>query len=127
MNFAEKILYHQIHPFKLATDVLASLFSLFFFWKHELLLGLLIHLVPPVAASFFLIYAVDLEPQRQSAFGRYVKQMMTRGVEAIRLGGDIVMVFGAWFHSLALISFGLLIVIGAWLSGLLRSKAPHAR
>jgi hypothetical protein len=46
--------------------------------------------------------------------------MMTHTVEAIRLAGDIVMVFGAWYHSFAMIGGGLTIVIGAWPSGLRR-------
>jgi hypothetical protein len=95
MNFADKVLYHQIHPLKLGTDILASLVSLYFFWQHRLVVGLLLHLAPPLIASVVIIYMVDLEPQRQSTFGQYVKKMMTHKIEAIRLGGDVVMVLGA--------------------------------
>jgi hypothetical protein len=63
--------------------------SLYFFWQHRLLVGLLLHLAPPILASVVIIYMVDLEPQRQSTFGQYVKKMMTHKIEAIRLGGDI--------------------------------------
>jgi len=42
MNFADKVLYHQIHPLKLATDILASLESLYFFWQHKLFIGLIL-------------------------------------------------------------------------------------
>jgi hypothetical protein len=93
MNFADKVLYHQIHPLKLGTDILASLVSFYFFWQHQLLVGLILRLAPPIIASLVVIYAVDLEPQRQSAFGQYVKRTMTRRMEAIRLVGDIVMVW----------------------------------
>jgi hypothetical protein len=117
MNFADKVLYHQIHPLKLGTDILASLVSLYFFWQHRLLVGLLLHLAPPIFASVVIIYMVDLEPQRQSTFGQYVKKMMTHKIEAIRLGGDIVMVLGAWSRSLSFIGVGLAIVIAGWLSG----------
>jgi hypothetical protein len=117
MNFADKVLYHQIHPLKLGTDILASLVSLYFFWQHRLLVGLLLHLAPPIFASVVIIYMVDLEPQRQSTFGQYVKKMMTHKIEAIRLGGDVVMVLGAWSRSLPLIGVGLAIVIAGWLSG----------
>ena len=117
MNFADKVLYHQIHPLKLGTDILASLVSLYFFWQHRLVVGLLLHLAPPLIASVVIIYMVDLEPQRQSTFGQYVKKMMTHKIEAIRLGGDVVMVLGAWSRSLPLIGVGLAIVIAGWLSG----------
>src|SRR5262249_16802976 len=122
MNFADKVLYHQIHPLKLGTDILASLVSLYFFWQHRLLLGLFLHLAPPIIASLIVMYAVDLERQKQSTFGQYVKRTMTHRIEAIRLSGDIVMVLGAWFRSLPLIGAGLTIVIAGWLSGLVRTQ-----
>jgi hypothetical protein len=120
MNLADKVLYHQIHPLKLGTDILASLVSLYFFWQHKFLVGLILHLAPPIIASLVVIYSVDLEPQRQSAFGQYVKRTMTYRMETIRLVGDIVMVLGAWFRSLPLIGTGLAIVVAGWLSGIVR-------
>src|SRR6516164_6761370 len=100
MHLRDKILYHQIHPLKLGTDATAAVISLWFFWQHRLLAALILHIAPPLIASFFLISFVDLESQRRSRFGRYVKRMMSHTVEAIRLAGDIVMVFGAWYHSI---------------------------
>jgi hypothetical protein len=120
MNFADKVLYHQIHPLKLGTDILASLVSLYFFWEHKLFIGLILHLAPPIIASLAVIYGFDLESQRQSALGQYVKRTMTHGIEAIRLIGDIIMVLGAWFHSIPLIGVGLAIVAAGWLSGVVR-------
>jgi hypothetical protein len=120
MNFADKVLYHQIHPLKLGTDILASLVSLYFFWEHKLFIGLILHLAPPIIASLAVIYGFDLEPQRQSALGQYVKRTMTHGIEAIRLIGDILMVLGAWFHSIPLIRVGLAIVAAGWLNGVVR-------
>ena len=120
MNFADKVLYHQIHPLKLGTDILASLVSFYFFWQHQLLVGLILRLAPPIIASLAVIYAFDLVPQRQSAFGQYLKRTMTHAIEAIRLIGDIVMVLGAWFHSVPLIGVGLAIVVAGWLSGVVR-------
>jgi hypothetical protein len=120
MTFSEKVLYHQIHPLKLGTDILSGPISLYFLWQHELILGLLLHFAPPVIASALVITFADLRRQQDSAFGRYIKRMMTRAIEAIRFGGDIIMVFGAWYRSPALIAAGLLIVLAAWLSGLMR-------
>jgi hypothetical protein len=122
MNFRDKVLYHQIHPLKLGTDILASLVSLYFFWQHRLLIGLLLHLLPPFIASLVVICMVDLETQRQSTFGQYLKRMMTHKIEAIRLSGDIVMVLGAWSRSSPLIGAGLAIVIAGWLSGLVKTQ-----
>ena len=96
MNLSDKVLYHQIHPLKLGTDMIAALVSLYFFWQHKLLIGLLLHLGPPIVVSLFVVCLVDLEPQRQSAFGQYLKRMMTRKIEAVRFVGDIITVLGAY-------------------------------
>ena len=122
MTFSEKVLYHQIHPAKLATDIGAALVSLYFFWQHRLVLGLVTHFAPPVAASALLVAFGTFEVQKNSRLGRYIAWHMTRAVEAIRLAGDIVMVVGAWVHSPAVIAAGLLMVIAAWTSGPLRRR-----
>lgn len=40
MTLEEKILYHQIHPLKLAADIAGEPVSLYWFWQHKLLLGM---------------------------------------------------------------------------------------
>ena len=122
MQFREKILYHQIHPAKLATDILAEPVSLYFFWRHALALGLVTHFAPPIIASAVIVGSMDLQRQKASRFGHYIAQFMSRGVEAARLAGDIVMVFGAWYRAPLVIAGGLLIVILAWLSGFFRDR-----
>ena len=67
-------------------------------------------------ASFFVIGLADLEPQRQSSFGRYIKRMMTRRIEVVRFAGAIVMMLGGWYYSYATIIAGILIVLAAWLA-----------
>jgi len=126
MTRSEKIVYHQIHPLKLGTDVTAGVVSLFFFWQHRLWLALVLHFGPPIVASALVISLSNLEQQRNSAFGRYVKGMMTRAIEALRLVGDIAVVFGAWFHSSIVITSGLAVIVAAWLSGLvLKDRDPN--
>ena len=125
MTLSEKILYHQIHPAKLATDIGAEVISLYLLWRHQLALGLITHFAPPIVASALLVPLGGFEAQKDSRFGRYVARHMTRAVEAARFGGDIVMVFGAWFRSPIWIAAGLLVVIAAWASGPLRSRNRH--
>jgi hypothetical protein len=62
-------------------------------------LALALHFLPPIIASVLVIPLADLDRRGRSAFGIYLKRMITRSVEAVRLGGDIVMVFGGWYHS----------------------------
>ena len=122
MTPKDKALYNQIHPLKLSTDILAAVVSLYFFWLHQPLPALVLHFVPPLVASALLIRYADLTPLKESAFGRYVGRYMTRTIEGIRLFGDLVMILGAWIHDVLLLSAGLLVIVGAWCSGLLPSK-----
>jgi len=127
MTLKEKALYNQIHPLKLSTDILAALISLYFFWVRQPVAALLLHFVPPLVASWLIIRYVDLAPQKESAFGRYVTVNMTRLLEGVRLFGDLVMIFGAWRHDALLIVLGLLVIVGAWCNGLLPSKTRHRK
>jgi hypothetical protein len=122
MTLKEKALYNQIHPLKLSTDILAAAVSLYFFWFHQPVPALILHFLPPVIASALLIRYADLEPLKETAFGRYVGANMTRTIEAIRLFGDLVMIVGAWMHDLLLIAAGVIIIAGAWGNGLLPSR-----
>jgi hypothetical protein len=36
MILRSKILFHQVHPAKLATDASIAVISLYFFWQHQL-------------------------------------------------------------------------------------------
>jgi hypothetical protein len=126
MTLTEKALYHQLHPLKLGTDISAFIVSLYVLWQHNLLAGLLLHFVPPILATIFVMNFIDLAPQKHSRFGRYVARMMTRPIEGLRLFGDIVSVFGAWYHSPLVIAAGLAIVLAAWLSGLVTSPRKPA-
>jgi hypothetical protein len=123
MTLQEKILYHQIHPLKLAADIGCEPVSLYFFWRHNLLLGLIAHFAPPVAASLWLIARANLEAYKDSVGGAFLRRHMTRTVEAIRLLGDLLMAVGAWVHLSSLIALGVAIIVLAWASGLMR-QAP---
>jgi hypothetical protein len=120
MTLQEKILYHQIHPLKLAADIGCEPISLYFFWRHNLLLGLITHFAPPIAASLWLILRANLEAYKDSAGGAFLCRHMTRTVEAIRLTGDILMAVGAWIRLPSLIALGVAIIVLAWASGLMR-------
>jgi hypothetical protein len=119
MEFAEKELYHQIHPAKLGVDIGATPFALYFFWLHEFLLAIVITLVPSVIASALIMRYADLEPYRSSGRGRYLKKYMTRATEGVRFGGLLVMIAGAWFHVWLLILLGIPIILFGWFRGVI--------
>lgn len=117
MNFSEKKIYHQIHPLKLATDIFASVASLYLFWFHYFWTAIIIHILLPVLGSFFVIKYANLEKLKNSTLGKYVKKYMTVKIEVLRLIGDIFTIFGAWNRQWQIIILGIAIVIAAWING----------
>jgi hypothetical protein len=119
MDDREKILFHQIHPIKLLTDGIAEVVSLPLFWQHRLRAALVVHFVPPVAASFAVMRWADLEPYRRSAFGRYIARSMTPRMQGLRLLGDLIMAAGAWRRRPLIIVAGGGLVLYGWTRGAL--------
>jgi hypothetical protein len=119
MTGREPLLYHQIHPLKLITDWGAGSLSFYLLWQHRLGPALLVQLVPPIVVSGVLLRWADLEPQRRSAFGRYIGRSMTPSMQALRLVGNGVMSLGAWYHRPWLLALGLLMILFGWLRGTL--------
>jgi hypothetical protein len=112
------MLFHQVHPAKLGTDVAAAIVSFYFLWRHELILGLLLHFIPPPVASLIVMQYANLDGYKDSVLGAYILRYMTSAAQAARLVGDLIMVFASWFHSVRFIAMGLLIVMAAWSYGL---------
>ena len=123
MDLGEKVLYHQIHPAKLAADVGGSLVSIYLMWRRRFVAAMLGAFVPAVVASVLVIRYADLERRKHSRFGRYMQRYMNRRVEAWRFFGQVVMWVGAWYRVGKLIPIGLATVVAAWVSGLWRKPA----
>ncbi len=125
MILREKSLYHQIHPLKLFTDWSTGIIALYPLWQHKLLIALLIAFVPSILVSLLLIRYADLEKYRQSAFGKYIRQYMTRPIEMMRFAGYALMAIGAWVHAAWLIPAGLFVILLAWLRGVVFPNNPE--
>ena len=121
MGLGEKVLYHQIHPAKLAADVGGSLASTYLMWRRRFVAAMLAAFVPAVLASVLVIRYADLERRKHSRFGRYMHRYMDRRVlDAWRFIGQVVMWVGAWHRVGKLVPTGLAIVVAAWASGVWR-------
>ena len=120
MDIGEKVLYHQIHPAKLAADVSGSLLSTYLMWRRRFVAAMLAAFVPAVLASILVIRYADLEHRKRSRFGRYMHRYMDWRVSAWRLFGQVVMWVGAWYRVGKLVPFGIAIVVTAWASGVWR-------
>jgi hypothetical protein len=78
---------------------------------------LAIGLISPILASVLLMHGADLEPLKNSAFGRYVDRYMTRSIEIIRLLGMVVLCLGAWYHISILLLLGVAVILAEWARG----------
>ena len=78
MDLNEKVLYHQIHPAKLAADVSGSIVSTYLMWRRRFAWALLAAFVPAVLASVLVIRYANLERRKHSRFGRYMQRYMDR-------------------------------------------------
>jgi hypothetical protein len=122
MTFAERALYHQIHPAKLYVDIATALVAIDLFWRHELAPGLIIALLPPVLVSAVLVREADLERYRSSLMGAYLRQFMPAWVQAMRLFGVGVAFYAAWYHFPAGVISGLALVAICWANGIGRHR-----
>jgi hypothetical protein len=121
MTLAERVLLHQVHPAKLAADIGAAAVPLYFFWQHQLWLGLITYFAPPVIASGLLLHYARLEGYAASPVGNYLGRYITRTVEAVRFAGHLAMVLGAWLHRPWVIALGLAVIAVAWANGLIQA------
>jgi hypothetical protein len=119
MTAREKVLYHQIHPLKLATDISVGYLSYLLLWRQRIGLGraVLLQFLPALLVSGILIRWADLEPQRRSALGHYVARSMTPAMQAVRMAGNLALTVGAWRRRVDLLVLGHLLVLVGWLRG----------
>ncbi len=127
MNIIDKSLYHQIHPFKLTTDVIAAFAAVYLLWLHLIIEGLVVAFIPPLVISLFMLKLMDFEKQKQSKLGKYVKKNMGRGTDTVRSIGFLVMLVGGWFHFIWLVGLGFLAIILVWLNGLIYRRETRGR
>jgi hypothetical protein len=120
MDFSEKVLYHQIHPAKLAADIGGSIVSTYLMWRRRFAWAMLAAFVPAVLASVLVMRYADLESRKRSRFGLYMRRYMNRRVEAWRFLGQVVIWVGAWYRVGKFVPMGWTIVVAAWASGLWR-------
>jgi len=128
MTFAERALYHQVQPAKLATDITTGCLAACFFWQHRLASGLLMGFVPSVVVSAIVLRTANLEQYRVSRFGRYVRRYMdNRLVDAARLAGVGLLWIGAWHRLAMLMLAGASIIVACWSRGAIVSMMKRSR
>lgn len=123
MERREKLVYHQVHPIKLLTDVLTSFSSSWLLWRGWWWVAAAVVWLPSIVVSIVLVAAADLGAYAQRPIGRYAARHLGRGrITALRFGGQAVMWAGAAAHLVALLPLGAVVVADAWLSGVRRPR-----
>jgi hypothetical protein len=123
MTFAERALYHQIHPAKLFADISTALIGIDLFWRHELAPGLIIALFPPLLVSAVLLREANLDRYRSSPMGAYLRRFMPPWVQAVRLFGVAFAYYASWHQVAAGIYGGLALIAVCWANGLFATAA----
>jgi hypothetical protein len=127
MTVEERLLYHQLHPAKLAADISGSIISTYLVWQHLFWWAMLGAFAPAMIGSALVLRFANLDRLKDSRMGQYIERFMNHWIEAWRFGGQIIMWVGAWYHLGWAIPFGALVVIAAWSFGLcLPNLKPNA-
>ncbi len=113
MDFPEKALYHQIHPAKLAADILSGLAALALLWYHQVGAAIAIAVFIPVGVSMGVMCLADLEKLKASWAGKRMGRM-TGALQAARLLLFIVSAAGAYYNDVLWTAFGLLAIAACW-------------
>jgi len=95
-------------------DITGGLVSTWLLWRHELLVGLLVAFLPSVIVTLLMVRWMDFTRQRDSTFGKYIAYHMTRLAQTIRMGGQVGMWVGAWFHFPWAIIVGAVVIFFGW-------------
>jgi hypothetical protein len=131
MTRAERLLYHQIHPLKLLTDVTTSFASSWLLWQAQWWWAAAVAWLPSLLMTAALVGSANLEPYRDSEIGHYAARFMTqRRITALRFGGQAIMWAGAAAQIPWLLPAGFMVVVYAWLNGLwapASSSSPQHR
>jgi hypothetical protein len=119
MTRSELLLYHQIHPFKLLVDFGTSFASTWLLWEARWALAAVVAFVPSIVATSLVIGLADLERYKNTPLGHYLPKYMTPKMTALRSLGQLVMWAGAAVHIPWLLPLGFVVIVFAWLNGLL--------
>jgi len=122
LAFRERIVIHQVHPLKLATDWLTGIAAGWLFWSQEPVTALIVGFVPSIIVSLYMVMRVDLGRLADTRAGRYVSSPRTRPSDGIRFVGLVIAWWGAWIHMVLPIVAGLAVILSGWGKGLLARR-----
>ncbi len=123
MTRAERVLFHQVHPLKLAADIGSTVVAIPLLWSGDTAIGLAVALSVPVVGSAIVLAAADLRGIASSPVGTYLRRFMTPPVQAVRLAMGLVVLWAASLRSAGLVAAAVAVIAVAWSYGLLGRRA----
>lgn len=125
LTLGERLLYHQIHPVKVYSDIATAVIAIDLFWHQQLGPALVIAVAVPIMVSAALIGEADLERLRRSAMGAYLRRFMPAWLHAVRAFGVALAFYAAWHHVPAGIIAGIALAAACWANGIGRRTGPY--
>lgn len=114
-------LLHQVHDFKLVTDVISGLTSTALMWRRHVRAAVVVGFAPSAVASA-LVSRRDLSPLRETRRGRYVLAHMPAAAQVVRLLGQVIMWHAAYRRRPAGTALGAITILAGWSYGLARTS-----
>jgi hypothetical protein len=88
-----------------------GVFSLYLFWLHYLVPGLILHIIPSLVVPYLIIRYSNLDLYANSSQGGYLSKYMTRGMHLLGLVGAWSQFSGLVSNSVGVIAIGLIIIL----------------
>jgi hypothetical protein len=115
LSLQERTPYRQVHPLKIAIDVITLACSMLFLSRHLLAAGLVTMWIPSMVASALLIRLGNFSRTRASRTGAFLRRDMSAAMQGVRLAGAVLMATGAWFGSHWPVAIGVAAIACGWL------------
>jgi hypothetical protein len=127
MNYQEKNIYQQIHPVRLIVDWGTGFYSCYLFWNNDFIPALIVAFIPSLIVAAIIFRFVDLEPYKNSRFGRYYKRIYNKQVDLLRFMGFAVMAIASWYHEWFGIAAGLILILYTWIYGIFQKQTEKKK
>jgi hypothetical protein len=100
VTLQEKLLYHHLHPVKVAADASALVITAALLWQQHLFRAVAVGIALPVGASIFVLSFAAEETWSLVRSGRHRSVGVMAIVVLVRTAATFVFWIGAWYRSL---------------------------
>lgn len=123
------LVWHQAHPFRVVVDAVSAVVAVWLLWKHHLVLGILVAIVPSLLASAYLLAAARASSYGDWPLTRFFAASLVGPLQLLRLAGLVLAAIAGWYHTWWLVAIGAALYALSWSRGLFagaRGSGPPA-